>query len=338
MFQTEINHFFQSFANEWLTTLMKLITDIGYQQFLMFFIVIVLLGIDFRKGFVLCIILLWTGGVSYFLKGYFDLPRPFHVDNTLTLLDGELPDHATFEFSKRGATSFWSGLPEDVVAATRQKELENGLPSGHTSVAIAFWGSVLLLFRRRWITGICIALMILIPISRIYLGVHFLADILAGAILGGGLLLLAYQVILKKEKLDRFMNTRQYKLGGNLHTGFLLITPLIFFVLLPPKVFIIIAFLLGFGLGFLLVAQRGIPMSEAPLRSRVIRTAVGLILLLLTMFLLGQMTDLLKLVDNHWIAFAISLTSAIVLVYLSTELSIKMGWFKRFDNEVKTVE
>ena len=335
MFQTEINHFFQSFASEWLTTLMKLITDIGYQQFLMVFIVIVLLGIDFRKGFVLCIVLLWTGAVSYFLKGYFDLPRPFHVDNTLALLDGELPDHATFEFSKRGATSFWSGLPDDVVAATRQQELENGLPSGHTSVAIAFWGSVLFLFRRRWVTGICIALMILIPISRIYLGVHFLADILAGALLGGGLLLLAHQVILKKDKLDRFMNTRHYHLGANIHTGFLLLAPLIFFFLLPHKVFIIIAFLLGFGLGFLLIAKNGIPISEAPLLSRVIRTVVGLVSLLLSMFLLAQLTDLLNLGDNHWVEFAISLISAVVMVYLSTELSMKMGWFRRLDNEVK---
>ena len=88
-------------------------------------------------------VLLWTAGITFFLKDYFDLPRPFHVDNTLELLDGKLPDGATFEFSKRGAKSFWEVLPADVVKATRQSEdVKNGFPSGHSSIAIAFCNAV----------------------------------------------------------------------------------------------------------------------------------------------------------------------------------------------------
>jgi len=147
MFQTEINHFFQSFASDGLTSFMQFITTLGYMEFFMLFLIGLLLAIDFKKAFLLFMVLIWTGAITFFFKEHFNLPRPFHVDNTVQLLDGQLPGEAEFNFSKRGATSFWAGLPADVLAETQQAEgVENGFPSGHSSIAIAFWGALAFLF------------------------------------------------------------------------------------------------------------------------------------------------------------------------------------------------
>ena len=59
-----------------------------------------------------------------------------------------------------------------------------GFPSGHTQGTVAFWGSASYYIPRRavWITGAI--LMILVPYSRMYLGVHYAGDVLGGYVLG----------------------------------------------------------------------------------------------------------------------------------------------------------
>jgi len=230
MFQTTLNHFFQSFETPFLTSFMRLITTLGYMEFFILFLLLLTFGVDYKKGFILFQILLWTGAVTFIGKNYFALPRPFHVDNTLQLLDGQLPDENTFTFSKRGANSFWEPLPTDVLEVTRKAEhMEYGFPSGHSSIAIAFWGTLLCLFRQKWVRGICIALMILIPISRIYLGVHFLADVLGGIALGGLCWYIAYLCILKRNKRQAFFERDHFPIAFNTYSFFLLLLPLIFF-------------------------------------------------------------------------------------------------------------
>jgi membrane-associated phospholipid phosphatase len=66
-----------------------------------------------------------------------------------------------------------------------------GLPSGHTQGAVVVWGFVALWVRKRWTTVLAVAVIILVSISRVYLGMHFPTDVL-GAYLLGGLLLWAF--------------------------------------------------------------------------------------------------------------------------------------------------
>jgi len=206
-------------------------------------------------------VLIWTGAFTFFFKDYFDLPRPFHVDNTVERLDKQLPGDATFDFSKRGATSFWGGLPADVLVATRQAEgVENGFPSGHTSIAIAFWGALAFLFRKRWVTFLCASLMLLIPLSRLYLGVHFLADVIGGVALGAIILAAFYFIILKREQLSKFEGRDHYAIGPNAMTAILLAPPFLFMLILEHEIYVLLAFMLGLGLGFLLLAQKGLPV------------------------------------------------------------------------------
>ena len=105
----------------------------------------------------------------------------------------------------------------DVVEHYRsQGEFSYGFPSGHTSVSVTLWGAFALLFRKKWIQYVSIALIVLIPFSRIYLGVHFLADVIGGYVLGSIILWIFYQLILKPSNLSAYLQKNTYSLDGKM--------------------------------------------------------------------------------------------------------------------------
>ena len=64
-------------------------------------------------------------------------------------------------------------------------------PSGHSTTSSAFYSSLAALWRKRWLTIVSALLIIAIPISRMYLGVHWPVDVIVGTAIGllSGLLL-----------------------------------------------------------------------------------------------------------------------------------------------------
>ena len=59
-------------------------------------------------------------------------------------------------------------------------------PSGHTSTAVPIYGGLAHVFQKRWLSIICITLMIITGFSRNYLGVHTPQDVLVGFMIGLG--------------------------------------------------------------------------------------------------------------------------------------------------------
>lgn len=60
----------------------------------------------------------------------------------------------------------------------------NSFPSGHTNAAFAFALAVCMSAPKRWmkVTAVCMA--VVMGLSRLYVGVHFPSDVLAGAVIG----------------------------------------------------------------------------------------------------------------------------------------------------------
>jgi len=138
-----------------LDSIMTAITVIGAEEFYMVLVCFLLWSRHHHVGVRLSVWLAVAGFVNADLKNIFAHPRPFQLDPSVQLI----------------ATSGY------------------GLPSGHAQVATVVWGylaSHSSEARYRWAA---FAAVFLIGFSRIYLGVHFPSDVLAGWVVGLFLLL-----------------------------------------------------------------------------------------------------------------------------------------------------
>ena len=92
------------------------------------------------------------------------------------------------------AAKFIAGQPRpyqyDIAVWAYKHVAMGGFPSGHTQNAVVVWGYLASQIRRKWAWIVAGALMVLVPLSRLYLGVHFPHDLLGGYIIGAIVLLL----------------------------------------------------------------------------------------------------------------------------------------------------
>jgi len=141
----------------WLAAPMRLISFLGQEEFYLLLMPAVYWSIDTALGIRLGIMLLTAQFTNTFFKLLGQTPRPYWFDPRVQAYSTE--------------TSF-------------------GLPSGHSQSSAGIFGLLATQVRRRWVTVVMLVTIFLVGISRIYLGVHFLTDVLVGWLLGGLLVLL----------------------------------------------------------------------------------------------------------------------------------------------------
>ncbi len=127
------------------------------------------------------------------------------------------------------------------------KEVDGGgLPSGHTQNAVTVWGYLASQYRRAWILIGCALLILLVPLSRMYLGVHFPQDIVGGYVLGA-LLLFAYVKLAPRAEAWLTDKSWQWQLSLTL------VIPILMALTLQDENGITLsAVLMGMGAGFIL--------------------------------------------------------------------------------------
>jgi len=137
--------------SEFNTHLAKIITFLGSSIILISIAIILLIVIKNKKiGVSICYNLALIASINYILKNIIQRPRPE-------------------EFQIITETGF-------------------SFPSGHTMISTAFYGYLIYLIykniinkKTKWILIIILSiLIILIGLSRVYLGVHYISDVIAG--------------------------------------------------------------------------------------------------------------------------------------------------------------
>jgi len=329
MFQTEILLWMQSHATGFWTAFFRFWS--GYDKWVIPLMLLILFAVSFRAGFVLIQAVFWNMTIVIFLKELFLLPRPCSVDSNVKLLGKGAPN--TTPFVSRGAKSFFGGLPGDVVQALRAHPIDTwGLPSGHTSSSTTFAALIYLLVKNRWVRILAAAMIVLVPLSRIYLGRHFLADVLAGYALALVFVMLFYHGIYRRRWFQDFFHVRWDQTPWNVRTWailfYLIMLPLL--VLLIPYARIdAVAALLGLNLGYILLRIKGAPLDSGSVLQRAARAAIALVLYFGLDLVLGVFEGLLSHSDSDIVVFAHNVLIMMILIWASTEASIRLGFFKR---------
>ena len=154
--QLEIMLFFQRIQNPVLSFLANLFSAFGEESVMILILVAIYWCFDKKKGFAIFSSLFISMLTMQVLKAIIKAPRPFQVHPDL--IDADRIETAT-------GYSF---------------------PSGHSTGSSAFYFSIALLYNNLWTRLGCILLVIAVPLSRLYLGVHWPADVLCGVIIGLG--------------------------------------------------------------------------------------------------------------------------------------------------------
>ncbi len=98
-------------------------------------------------------------------------------------------------------------LPQGSVQIIGVPEYHHSLPSGHSSFAMLVTASLWPVLSRKWrIAGACFVLWV--GVSRMSLGAHFPADVMAGYLSSLAIVLLVYVVVHKLTRLARTIHIR----------------------------------------------------------------------------------------------------------------------------------
>lgn len=162
----ELLYWFASIRTPALDAVMGLITRLGEETFFMAAALFVFWCVDKRRGYYLLAVGFTGTLLNQWLKIVCRVPRPWVRDPDFTIVDSARAGAAGYSF-----------------------------PSGHTQSAVGLFGGVARFTRRWWLRCVCVVLLLLVCVSRMYLGVHTPADVGASFLLTAALVFLLYPLI-----------------------------------------------------------------------------------------------------------------------------------------------
>jgi membrane-associated phospholipid phosphatase len=281
MFQTDFIHFLQSFDHPLIHALMVLISAIGQTPFVILVLMGITFAVDFKKGMVLINIVAWTAFFTVFAKESINYPRPVHADSSLEFSQYE---KAKADYSTLLPVDFFEPLSDELLAETKTEVFDNlGFPSGHTSAQVALWIGLVFLFKKRWMLLLGISMILLTMISRMYLGSHFLGDVLGGAVIG---LFIAVMLIYLVKKTN-YLKAKTH----DLKSMTLLWLPFFLLFLAPFTPHWLSGIIIGVNLAAMLtILKRNFPVFHTTTWKRIAAAVISLALFLFAFYIKNSFT------------------------------------------------
>ena len=177
-------YWFEGIRTPVLDTLMSLITRLGEETFFMAAALYVFWCVDKRRGYYLLSVGFVGTLANQWLKIACRVPRPWVRDPNFTIVSSARAEAGGYSF-----------------------------PSGHTQCAAGWLGGIARFTRRRWLQVLCGVLLVLVPVSRMYLGVHTPADVGAAFVTALALVFVLYPLV---ESTLWFPNRMYGLIGGML--------------------------------------------------------------------------------------------------------------------------
>ena len=159
-------HLLESIRNPVLDALFQLITLFGEETLFILVGLLFFWCIDKKEGFFLLCVGLMGTVINQALKLFFRIPRPWVRD----------PSFSIVESAREAATGY-------------------SFPSGHTQTSVGVYGGIARWTGRSMLSGVCIALCVLVPLSRMYLGVHTPADVGVSILVALALIFVIYPLM-----------------------------------------------------------------------------------------------------------------------------------------------
>ena len=169
-------YLFESIRIPALNAFFSAITYCGDEIAFMLVAFIVFWCVSKRTGYYVFLVGLFGTIGNQWLKIACRIPRPWVLDSDFTIVE-----------SARAAATGYS------------------FPSGHTQNAVGTYGALALHTKKPWLRGVCIALLVLVPVSRMYLGVHTPWDVGAAFLMAAVLLALFYPVFRSEQRMEKGM-------------------------------------------------------------------------------------------------------------------------------------
>ena len=154
-----------------LNELMLAVTYLGDEIAFLVVALILIWCADKKTGYYVLSVGFLGTIANQFMKLWFRIPRPWVLDENFTIL----------EQAREGASGY-------------------SFPSGHTQSSVGTFGAIAYTTKKRYIRWLCLAAVILVPFSRMYLGVHTPLDVSVAAAMAAVLIFGLKPVILSERK------------------------------------------------------------------------------------------------------------------------------------------
>ena len=174
----EILYLLEKIRNPILDALVSFITLFGEETIFMAICLIIFWCFNKWQGYYLLLTGFAGTVINQTLKMTFKVPRPWVKD----------PGFKIVESAREAATGY-------------------SFPSGHTQSSVGMFGGIARANKNNVLRIFSVVMCILVPFSRLYLGVHTLADVLVSLVIAISLIFVGYPIFKKAENSPKLMYT-----------------------------------------------------------------------------------------------------------------------------------